>query len=284
MADEPERQQTDSFIELPAPTPWPMVAALGITLGFAGLVTNGIVTVVGVVLTIAGAAGWFRDVLPVEDVERIPLRPPARRATPVRPAPRAVAHLVAGQAGHRVRIPAEIHPNSAGVWGGLAGGAAMAALALLYGLVAYGSIWYPINLLAAVAMPAMAHYDAAQLAAFDGTALAVAVVAHLVISLFVGLIYAAILPMFPRRPELWGGLVAPLVWTGLLWASLGIINPTLDARIDWPWFVASQIAFGLAAGWVITRTERIETMQSWPLAARAGIEAPGISAEKERDE
>lgn len=280
MAFEPQRRESESFVELPAPTPWPMVMALGITLGFAGLVTNAVVSAVGIVLTAAGVIGWFRDVLPVEDVERLPLRPPARRATPVQPAPQAVMHLVAGQAGHRVALPAEIHPYSAGVWGGLAGGAAMAVLAGLYGLVAYGSLWYPINLLAAVAMPALAQYDTAQLAAFNGTALAVAVVAHIVISLFVGLVYAALLPMFPRRPELWGGLIAPLVWSGLLWASLELINPALDARIDWRWFIASQFAFGLAAGWVITRSERIETMQSWPLAARVGIEAPGISEEK----
>ena len=50
----------DDYVELPAPTAWPMVAALGITLGFAGLVTNGMVTIVGVVLTIAGAVGWWR--------------------------------------------------------------------------------------------------------------------------------------------------------------------------------------------------------------------------------
>ena len=280
MADEQRARESEQFVKLPAPTAWPMIMALGVTLGFAGLVTNGVVSVVGIVLAIAGVVGWFRDVLPVEDVERLSLRPPAQRARPVRPVPQAVAHLVAGKGGHRVRIPAEIHPYSAGVWGGLAGGAAMAALAGLYGIVAYGSLWYPINLLAAVAMPAMAQYDAAQLAAFNGTALAVAIVAHLVISLFVGLVYAALLPMFPRRPALWGGLIAPLVWSGLLWASLELINPALDARIDWRWFIASQIAFGLAAGWVITRSERIETMQSWPLAARVGIEAAGISEEK----
>jgi hypothetical protein len=160
----------------------------------------------------------------------------------------------------------------------------MAALAMLYGVLAYGSVWYPINLLAAVAMPALGQADVAALTAFNGTALAVAVVAHGVISILVGLLYAAVLPTFPRHPALWGGIVAPLLWTGLLRASLGIISPVLDARIDWPWFVASQIAFGLAAGWVISRSERIATMQSWPLAARVGIEAPGVSREKEEDE
>jgi hypothetical protein len=280
MADVGEEQ----FAELPAPTAWPMVAALGITLGFAGLVTHVMVSVVGVVLTIAGAVGWFRDVLPVEDVERIPLRPPALRAKPVRVAPQRVLRLAPGEAGHRVSVPAAIHPYSAGVWGGLAGGAAMAALAILYGLIAYGSIWYPINLLAAVAMPALGQADIAQLSSFNAVALAVGVVAHGVISILVGLIYAAVLPTFPRRPMLWGGLVAPLLWTGMLRATLELINPTLDARIDWAWFFASQIAFGIAAGWVISRSERIGTMQTWPLAARMGVEAPGISSEKEPEE
>jgi len=274
----------EQFAELPAPTAWPMVMALGITLGFAGLVTHVIVSLVGIVLTIAGVVGWFRDVLPVEDVERIPLRPPALRAKPVRVAPHRVLRLAPGEAGHRVSVPADIHPYSAGVWGGLAGGAAMAALAILYGVIAYGSVWYPINLLAAVAMPALGQADLAQLSSFNPVALAVGVVAHGVISIFVGLIYAAVLPTFPRRPMLWGGLVAPLLWTGMLRATLELINPTLDARIDWRWFFASQIAFGITAGWVISRSERIATMQTWPLAARMGVEAPGISAEKEPEE
>ena len=281
MAGEPHPDAPQDSVELPAPTPWPMVLALGVTLAFAGLVTNPLVTVVGAVLTVAGAVGWFRDVLPVEDVEVIRLRPPALRAQPPQPRPDAVMHLIPGEAGHRVRVPAEMHPYSAGILAGLAGGAAMAVLAALYGIVAYGSVWYPINLLAAIAMPAMAEYSAAQLAAFDAVAFGVAAVAHVIISMFVGLVYAALLPMFPRRPELWGGVIAPLLWSGLLWATLDLINPLLDARIDWRWFIASQIAFGLTAGVVIARTERIETMQSWPLAARVGIEAAGISPEKE---
>jgi hypothetical protein len=265
------------FIALPAPTAWPMITALGIALGFAGLVTHPLVTIVGVVLTAAGAVGWFREVLPVEHRERVPLVPPAQRPQPVKTARHAAAQLVPGVEGHRLRIPVEIHPYSSGALGGLVGGAAMAIVACAYGVIAHASLWYPINLLAAVAIPSLASADTAQLAAFDPLALGVAVIAHLAISLFVGLVYAAILPMLPRRTALTGGLVAPLVWSGVLWASLGVINPTLNARIDWPWFIASQIAFGLAAGAVITRTQRIRTMQSLPFAARAGIEAPGLT-------
>jgi hypothetical protein len=59
----------------------------------------------------------------------------------------------------------------------------------------------------------------------------------------------------------------------LIAASLSVINPTLNERIAWGWFVASQIAFGLAAGQIVARSAKIQTMQSWPLTERAGIEA-----------
>jgi hypothetical protein len=54
----------------------------------------------------------------------------------------------------------------------------------------------------------------------------------------------------------------------------------LQARIDWKWFMASQFAFGLVAGWVVSRHEPIATMQHLSFAERAGIEAPGVSEEK----
>ena len=53
-----------SEIEVPASTPWPMVLAFGFTLMFAGLLTSVSVSVLGAVLTVAGCAGWFREVLP----------------------------------------------------------------------------------------------------------------------------------------------------------------------------------------------------------------------------
>jgi flagellar biosynthesis protein FliR len=81
------------------------------------------------------------------------------------------------------------------------------------------------------------------------------------------------MPMFghSRFAPLWGGVAAPVLWTGLVWASLDVLNPALNARVDWVWFVVSQVAFGLTAGFVIARTQKIETMQTWPLAARAGL-------------
>jgi hypothetical protein len=277
-----ESREADA-IEQPAPSVWPMVAALGVTMMFGGLVTHVIVSAVGTLLSLIAAVGWWRDVLPQARVEFVPPPPPGERAGPVVPVPAAVEHLTIGEAGHRVRVPVEVQPYSAGIIGGLVGGVAMAVVALLYGILAQGSLWYPINLLAGIAIPGMARLSGAELRAFSLSALVIATLAHGVISLLTGLLYAVILPMLPRRHMVWGGVVAPLLWTGLIWAVLGVVNPALDARIDWPWFIASQIAFGLVAGLVISRAVPVATMQTWPLAARAGVEATGMGRERERD-
>jgi hypothetical protein len=270
-------------IQMPAPTVWPMVAALGVTMMSAGLVTHVVVSAVGLLLGLIAAIGWWRQVLPQARVESVPLPPPGERARPVLPSPATVDHLTLGEAGHRVRVPVEVQPYSAGITGGLVGGIAMAGVALLYGIFAQGSWWYPINLLAGIAIPGMAQLSGEQLRAFNLLALIVALLAHGVISVLTGLLYAVMLPMLPRRHMLWGGLMAPLLWTGLIWAVLGVVNPVLNARIDWPWFIASQIAFGLAAGWVVSRAVPVATMQTWPLAARAGVQATGLHRERERD-
>ncbi len=258
----------DGTIDLPAPTAWPMIAAFGITLACAGLVTHVLVSIVGVVATLWGAVGWFRQVLPAERLEVVRVEPSPALAV-ARP---EVAHLRVGEAGHRARLPVAIYPYSAGIAGGIAGGIAMAVLAALYGLLFHGSVWYPINVLAAGTMASLAEAAPAELARFHPVALGVATVVHAATSLLVGLLYAVLLPMVPRRPVLFAGLVAPLLWTGLIWASLRVVNPTLNARIDWPWFVASQIAFGVAAGLVVARREKVATLQHVPLALRAGIE------------
>ena len=160
----------------------------------------------------------------------------------------------------------------------------MAVLAILYGIIGHRSIWYPINLLAAAGSANISAMSYDQLLAFNTTGLVLAIIIHAVTSALVGLLYGVALPMFPRRPVLLGGILAPLFWSGMLYAGLGIINPALQARIDWGWFIASQFAFGLVAGFVVARHERISTMQYLPFAVRAGIEAPGIADEKGESE
>src|SRR5271154_2792865 len=60
-------------VKLPAPTAWPIVLAFGITLLFAGLVTSAAVSVLGGIVDVAGAVGWFRNVLPFEAHEMVPV-------------------------------------------------------------------------------------------------------------------------------------------------------------------------------------------------------------------
>jgi hypothetical protein len=261
----------DEPVHLPAPTVWPMVTAFGLTLLFAGLVTHVAVSVVGFLLMARGAAGWWRTVLPHEqhDIVSVP-RTESWHAVQV--SPRRVEHLRPGTAGHRVRVPAEIHPYSSGLKGGAVGAVAMALVAVTYGVTAYGSVWYVINLLAAGVVPSLAAASTEQLRAFSALGFGVGLVLHAMLSSLVGLLYAVLLPMFPRRAGLWSGLVTPIVWSGLVSASLDVVNPTLNQRIDWTWFVASQIAFGLTCGYVVARTAKIETRQSWSFESRAGLE------------
>lgn len=160
----------------------------------------------------------------------------------------------------------------------------MAVLAILYGVIGHGSVWYPVNLLAATGSANISAMTYDQLRAFNVTGLVLGLIIHGFGSALVGLLYGLALPMFPRRPMLLGGLLAPVFWSGILYATLGIINPALQERIDWKWFMASQFAFGVVAGFVVTRHEPISTMQHLPFAIRAGFEAPGIEDEKGGDE
>jgi len=180
----------------------------------------------------------------------------------------------------RAWLPVETYPISAGVKGGWAGSVAMAVLACTYGLLKTGSIWYPINLLAATVYAQSSKLDPAQLNSFHFDSFAMAVILHGVGSTLVGLLYGAMLPMFPRRPILLGGLIAPVLWSGLLYSILDLLNPLLASRIDWFWFMASQVAFGVVAGLVVVRQERISTRENLPFAMRAGVDAPGIMAER----
>jgi len=267
------------MVQLPEPTAWPIVLAFGIALIFAGLVTDVSVSVLGAVLAIAGSVGWFRNVLPHEAHESVPVVPEQAAIATTR---RDVARLEIASQPKRAWLPLEIYPVSAGVKGGLAGSVVMAALAMLYGLISGNGIWYPVNLLVAGFFPGAVHATTAQIAEFRWSALLIAISIHLLTSLLVGLLYGVMLPMFPRRPILLGGLIAPIMWTGLLYTTLDIINPVMNQRISWLWFVLSQIGFGIVAGLVVSRQGRIRTYQGLPFAVRAGIEAPGVS--RERDE
>jgi hypothetical protein len=267
-----ETYPTPRTIEVPAPTAWPFILAIGATLLFAGLVTSMSVSVLGAALALAGCVGWFRAVFPYQQEETVALVPEDIRLTTDRFVVERIP-ILPDQL--RAWLPVRTYPISAGVKGGVAGSIAMAVLACLYGVLKAGSIWYPINLLAAVVYRESLLLGPAQLYSFHADAFALAFVLHGVVSILVGLLYGAMLPMFPRRPIVLGGLIAPALWSGLLYTILGLLNPMLATHIDWFWFVASQVAFGIVAGLVVMRQASIPTRENVSFALRAGIEAPG---------
>ena len=268
-------------IEVPASTAWPFVLAFGFTLVFAGLLTSVSVSVLGAALSVAGCVGWFREVFPHEHEVTVPLIPEEIRIATER---RVVERLPIAADQLRAWLPVHTYPISAGVKGGLAGSVAMAVLACAYGVLKAGSIWYPINLLAAAVYAQSLKLGPAQLNSFHADSFAIALILHALVSTLVGLLYGAMLPMFARRPIVLGGLIAPALWSGLLYTMLGLLNPMLASRIDWIWFMASQIAFGIVAGLVVIRHSRMPTRENLSFALRAGIEAPGIIPRQESGE
>jgi len=276
-----QSRRTPSQIEVPASTAWPIVLAFGFTLLFAGLLTSASVSVLGAVLAIAGCVGWFREVFPHEHEEVVPIVPEEVSITTER---RVVERLPVAPEQVRAWLPIETYPISAGVKGGLAGSIAMAALACLYGLLKAGSIWYPINLLAAVVYAPSEVPSLSQFNSFHAGLFFLALALHLFTSVLVGLLYGAMLPMFARHPIFLGGVIAPVLWSGLLYSIMGLLNPVLERHIDWTWFMASQVAFGVVAGIVVMRQSRVITHENVPFALRAGIEAPGLISPRENGE
>lgn len=264
-------------IHLPAPTAWPIVLALGFALIMAGFVTNAVISILGAVLLVSGCVGWFRQVLPHEAHEDVPVEAHEVEIVSTR---KHVTRIEISEE-HRAHLPVETYPILSGIKGGIAGGIAMILPALLYGIISQHSIWYPVNLLGGAGVAHWTNPTTAEIASFHLSALIIATIIHAAGSILIGLLYGAMLPMLPRHPIILGGIVAPLLWTGLLHSSLGVINPALDARISWGWFVVSQVTFGLVAGLVVIRQGKIRTGQSMPFVLRMGIEASGIHPEGE---
>ena len=248
-----------------------MVLALGLSLVVAGMVTNVAISLLGLLLAVRASVGWFRQVLPVERHESVAVRGSAhasrqratlRRATARRR--RCIARCCRSK-------PTRSRPGSKAV---SLGGVAMAVPAMLFGLIKYHSIWYAINLLAAGGFVSWAGQSNAFLAEFHLRGLLAALAIHGAISLLVGLLYGAMLPMFPKMPILTCGFIAPFLWTGLAYSVLGIVSPILDQRIDWLWFTISQCAFGLVAGFVVNLDVKVRTPQfhALPFATRAGLQ------------
>ena len=257
-------------VALPASTAWPMVMALGISLILAGMVTNIFIGLLGLGLALAGGIGWFFQVLPHEAHEVVTVSTEAVLISSSR--------TLSGR-GHRVApasrkiLPVEAFHITTGIKGGIAGGVAMTVPAAAFSILKYHSIWYAMNLLAAGGFVSWASASNAFLSEFHLRGFLAALFIHGLTSLLVGLLYGAMLPMFPKYPIVTAGFISPLLFTGILYSALNIVSPILNERIDWFWFVLSQIAFGLVCGYVVNLHAKVRTpqFQSLPFAVRAGI-------------
>lgn len=264
-----DHTQPTGTVQLPAPTAWPMVFALGVSLMVAGMVTHWAISLLGLVMALPAIMGWFFEVLPHEHHIYVPVHADVLE---IRSTRETLARLPLDDR-HRKLLPLETFSVMAGVKGGIAGGIAMMVPAGLYGLIRYHSVWYAVNLLAAGGFVSWAGQSNDFLAQFHLQGLLAAAAIHGLTSLLIGLLYGAMLPMYPKKPILTAGFIAPFFWTGILYSAIGVISPILDQRIDWLWFVVSQIAFGLVAGFVVNLQVKVRTPQfrSLPFSVRAGL-------------
>jgi hypothetical protein len=262
--------EDSDHVELPEPTGWPIIAAFGLMLIVAGLVTSLIIALIGVLVCLVGFAGLFSDVFPHPKHTSVTLQPEPEPHTTAR----SIKYLKVGHRGHRMRLPVEVPPFVAGVYGGIVGAGVMAFFACAWGFFKYHSIWYPVNLLAAAAVPDLATATTEQLMQFHLFGFLVAIFSHGSVSIMIGLLYVTLLPMLPAKSEwFWGGIMTPLIWTGFLFATIRFVNPVLAQRVDWPWFIFCQIVFGMVCGYIVFKIEKVETLQSLSIAAKLGVEA-----------
>lgn len=259
-------------VHLPAPTAWPFLMALGVTLVFAAFVTSAWIGYLGGILAAVSAAGWFRQVLPSEAHETVEV---SEEIISYAPMLEKVAHIRVDET-HRAQLPLRTFPISSGIKGGIAGGIAMVIPAEIYGVLRYHSIWYVVNLLGGAGVGIWTNPTPEELRHFHLVAFLTANVIQGATTLLVGLLYGALLPVWPRRPILLGGIIAPVAWTGLLYSVIGLVNPYFADHIDWWSFAASQVLFGLVAGYTVTRLGHLQSLAQIPLSMRLGVESPGI--------
>ena len=267
-----ERTAEPDFLSMPRPTIAPVVVALGLVLLGLGVATSAAFLVVGAMILISGLGIWVGQLLPGRGHFHEAMVKPSERFKPVKGVSGTVEQLRSGMPGYRLRMPAEVHPISAGFKGGIVGGLVMTLPALIYGLLSGHGLWYPANLLAGMVLPSVDRMSIGELERFQLSLLIVAVVIHAVNSMVFGMIYGVLLPTLPQisRPLAWGGLLIPLLWTAVSFGLMGLVNPLLRKGVDWPWFIASQFVFGVVAAMTIMWAGKLRPIPTGLLAGTAG--------------
>ena len=132
--------------------------------------------------------------------------------------------------------------------------------ALAYGLLSGHGLWFPINLLAGIVIPGISGATEAELERFHLGALILAIIIHAALSITFGLLFGVVsptLPPLPGAPVVAGGVLMPLLWTGFCYGFMGIINPLMELHVNWPWFIASQLVYGLIMSFVVIQIQKV---------------------------
>jgi mono/diheme cytochrome c family protein len=117
----------------------------------------------------------------------------------------------------------------------------------------------------------------AQLEAFHPLGLLCGIILHATMSIGFGLVGGVLLPTLPPifgGPLLFGGFILPLLWSGINHSLMGVVNPLLNQYIAWPWYVASQLVYGIATSIVILRCEKIAIAPRGPGGDAGGPSIP----------
>jgi hypothetical protein len=276
MASQPDpAPQSDNHggqnsVEMPRPTVAPLVLSLGVALLAAGVALGLSFLVVGALVMLIGLGIWIRTLLPGRGHFQETRVEPARRPMPVTTELGEVEQLRPGMPGYRMRLPESVHPISAGVKGGIIGGVAMAISTIPYGIISGHGIWYAVNLLAGMVLPGS--MSEAQLEQFSLPLLLTGIVIHAIMAVVFGLLYGVLLPTLPHihGSVAWGGLLMPLLWTGITFSLMGVVNPVLRGGVSWPWFIISQFLFGIVAAAVLVRIKQLGPVPAGMVAGVVG--------------
>ncbi|HEY7154050.1 MAG TPA: hypothetical protein VH575_08855 [Gemmataceae bacterium] len=277
---QPEGPAAPKAVEMPQPTAAPLVLALGLTLLASGVALGSAFFVVGAAVVVAALTIWIVHLLPGRGHVHEPLTETARRPRLVTGAPGSVEQLRPGMPGYRLRLPQDVHPVSAGIKGGIVGGVVMPLPALLWGLFSGYGLWYPVNLLAGMVLPGVGRMTVLELKQFDSSLLLAALIIHVVLSLVIGLIYGVLLPTLPAVPGAiaWGGLLMPILWTGVSYVAMRVANPALPRMVSWPWFIFSQFVFGITMPAVVLGAKRLPAVFAGMVGGLVGGAVMGVPA------
>jgi hypothetical protein len=277
--NQPEGTAPDA-VEMPRPTVAPFMVAFGLTLMAAAVALGLAFLAVGAVVLVAGLGIWIANFMPGRGHMQELLSEATQRTQPAPGVPGGVEHLQEGMPGYRLRLPQDVHPVSAGIKGGIVGGAVMPIPALLWGILSDNGFWFPVNLLAGMVVPSVGDMDASKLGSFHLSLLLTAIVIHVVLSLIIGLIYGVLLPTLPSipRPIAWGGLLMPILWTGVSFVAMRVANPTLTGKVSWPWFIVSQFVFGITMPAMVLGVKRLHPVVAGVVGGLVGGTAMAVPA------